>query len=89
VAVLAIDIGKNTFHLVRLNKRAAIVLRQKLSLSRQQLEVRLANLPFCLIGPMSSLRACCTSSRTSSTTGGAWISAPRTHTVSLEMTMCV
>jgi len=27
VAVLGIDIGKNTFHLVGLNKRGAIVLR--------------------------------------------------------------
>src|SRR5215471_8452382 len=48
VAILGIDIGKNTFHLVGLNKRGAIVLRQKLS--RRQLEARLANLPPCLIG---------------------------------------
>ena len=47
VAVLGIDIGKNTF-LVGLNKRGAIVLRQKLS--RRQLEARVANLPPCLIG---------------------------------------
>ena len=31
VAVLGIDIGKNTFHLVGLNKRGAIILRLKLS----------------------------------------------------------
>jgi hypothetical protein len=31
VAILGIDIGKNTFHVVGLNKRGAIVLRQKLS----------------------------------------------------------
>jgi transposase len=48
VAVLGIDIGKNTCHLVGLNKRGAIVLRQKLS--RRQLDARLANLPPCLIG---------------------------------------
>src|SRR5438477_10718652 len=48
VAVLGIDIGKNVFHLIGLNKRGAIVLRQKLS--RGQLETRLANLPPCLIG---------------------------------------
>src|SRR5262245_14656045 len=48
VVILGIDIGKNTFHLVGLNKRGAIVLRQKLS--RRQLEARLANLPPCLIG---------------------------------------
>ena len=48
VAILGIDIGKNTFHLVGLNKRGAIVLRQKLS--HRQLDLRLANLPPCLIG---------------------------------------
>ena len=36
VAVLGIDIGKNVFHLIGLDKRGAIVLRQKLS--RGQLE---------------------------------------------------
>ena len=45
---LGIDIGKNTFHLVGLNKRGAIILRQKLS--RTQLEAKLANLPPCLVG---------------------------------------
>jgi transposase len=48
VAVLGIDIGKNTFHLVGLNKRGAIILRLKLS--RTQLEAKLANLPPCLVG---------------------------------------
>jgi transposase len=48
VAVLGIDIGKNVFHLIGLDKRGAIVLRQKLS--RGQLEARLANMPPCLIG---------------------------------------
>jgi len=47
VAVLGIDIG-NVFHLIGLDKRGAIVLRQKLS--RGQLEARLANMPPCLIG---------------------------------------
>jgi len=42
VAVLGIDIGKNTFHLVGLNARGAIILRRKLS--RRQLE---AGLPTC------------------------------------------
>jgi hypothetical protein len=31
VATIGIDIGKNTFHLIRLDKMGAIVLRQKLS----------------------------------------------------------
>jgi transposase len=48
VAVLGIDIGKNTFHLVGLNERGAIILRRKLS--RGQLEAKLANLPPCLVG---------------------------------------
>jgi transposase len=48
IAVLGIDIGKNTFHLIGLNERGAIILRLKLS--RRQLEARLANQPRCLIG---------------------------------------
>ena len=48
VAVIGIDIGKNSFHVVRLNDRGAIVLRQKWS--RGQIEVRLANVRPCLIG---------------------------------------
>ena len=43
-----IDIGKNSFHVVGLDDRGAIVLRQKWS--RGQIEVRLANMPPCLIG---------------------------------------
>src|SRR5215218_369601 len=48
VATLGIDIGKNSFHLIGLDARGAIVLRQKLS--RGQVEARLANMPSCLIG---------------------------------------
>ncbi|MGB6999714.1 MAG: IS110 family transposase, partial [Pseudolabrys sp.] len=48
VATIGIDIGKNTFHLVGLDQRGAIVLQLKSS--REQLERRLANLPRCLIG---------------------------------------
>ena len=48
IAVIGIDLGKNTFHLIGLDKRGAIVLRVKLS--RGQLETRLANLTPCLIG---------------------------------------
>src|ERR1700733_8928289 len=48
VAVIGIDIGKNSFHVVGLDNRGAIVLRQKWS--RGQIERRLANLPPCLIG---------------------------------------
>lgn len=48
VAVIGIDIGKNTFHVIGLDSRGAIVLRQKWS--RSQIEARLANMPPCLIG---------------------------------------
>src|SRR5438128_9494369 len=48
IAVIGIDIGKNSFHLVGHDKRGAIMLRQKWS--RGQVETRLANLSPCLIG---------------------------------------
>ena len=48
IAVIGIDIGKNSFHVVGHDKRGAIVLRQKLS--RGQIETRLANMPPCLVG---------------------------------------
>jgi hypothetical protein len=48
IAVIGIDIGKNSFHVVGHDKRGAIMLRQKWS--RGQLEARLANLSPCLIG---------------------------------------
>ena len=43
VTTLGIDIGKNTFHLIGLDSKGAIVLRQKLS--RGQVREWLANLP--------------------------------------------
>jgi transposase len=48
IAVIGIDIGKNSFHLVGQDRRGAIVLRQKWS--RGQVEARLANLSPCLVG---------------------------------------
>ena len=48
VAVIGIDIGKNSFHVIGQDQRGEIVLRQKWS--RGQVEARLANLPPCLIG---------------------------------------
>jgi transposase len=48
IAVIGIDIGKNSFHVVGHDQRGAIVLRQKWS--RGQISARLANLPPCLIG---------------------------------------
>jgi transposase len=48
VATMGIDIGKNSFHVIGLDARGAIVLRQKWS--RGQVEARVANMPPCLIG---------------------------------------
>ena len=48
IAVIGIDIGKNSFHVVGHDTRGAIVLRQKWS--RGQVETRLANIPPCLVG---------------------------------------
>jgi hypothetical protein len=44
VATIGLDIGKNTFHLVGLDKRGAIAMRTKVS--RNQLVRRLVNLPY-------------------------------------------
>ena len=55
VPTIGIDIGKNTFHLIGLDKMGAIVLRQKLS--RNQVDIRLANMPRCLIGTEACLGA--------------------------------
>jgi transposase len=52
ITVVGIDIGKNSFHVVGLDSRGAIVLRQRWS--RGQVEARFANMPPCLIG----LEAC-------------------------------
>lgn len=48
IRVVGIDIGKNSFHVVALDERGSIVLRQKWS--RGQVGTRLANLPPCLVG---------------------------------------
>ena len=48
VAVVGIDIGKNSFHIVGQDGRGEIVLRQKWS--RSQVEARFANMSPCLIG---------------------------------------
>ena len=52
VTVIGIDLGKNSFHVVGLDRDGAPVLRQKWS--RGQVEARLANMPPCLIG----MKAC-------------------------------
>ena len=55
IATLGIDVGKNVFHLIGLNRRGAILLRQKLT--RRQLAVRLSNLPPCLVGVEAGIGA--------------------------------
>jgi len=58
IAVVGIDIGENSFHVVGHDARGAIVLRQKWS--RGQVEARLANIPPCLIGMEACAGAVCT-----------------------------
>ena len=48
VATMGIDIGKNSSHVVGLDQRGAIVVRQRWT--RSQIRARLANVPPCLIG---------------------------------------
>jgi transposase len=48
IAVVGIDIGKNSFHVVGLDRRGAVVLRQRWS--RSQVAARFANMQRCLIG---------------------------------------
>jgi transposase len=44
---MGIDIGKNSFHVVGLDHRGAIVLREVVA---HQVEAPLANIPPCLMG---------------------------------------
>src|ERR1700736_4268537 len=66
MAVIGIDIGKNSFHVVGHDARGAIVLRQKWS--RGQVEARLANMPPCLIG----MEGLCRRASPQSQTQGVW-----------------
>ncbi len=45
---IGIDTGKNTLHLIGLDDKGAIVLREKIA--RGRITARLANMPRCLIG---------------------------------------
>ena len=45
---IGIDTGKNTLHMIGLDEKGAIVLREKVS--RTRIATRLANVPPCLIG---------------------------------------
>lgn len=48
ITTIGIDLGKNVFHIVGMNARGAIVMRERLS--RARLPRRLANVTSCLIG---------------------------------------
>lgn len=48
IAVVGIDIGKTSFHVIGLDRGGAVVLRQRWS--RSQVAARFANMPPCLIG---------------------------------------
>jgi len=48
IVIIGIDPGKNVLHLIGLDVRGAIVLREKVA--RARIASRLANVPPCLIG---------------------------------------
>ena len=48
VRAIGIDTGKNTLHMIGLDEKGAIVLREKVS--RGRVAARLVNVPPCLIG---------------------------------------
>ena len=54
---IGIDTGKNTLHLIGLDDKGAIVLREKLS--RGRIAARLANVPKCLIGIEAGMATHC------------------------------
>src|SRR3974377_903864 len=45
---IGIDTGKNTLHMIGLDEKGAIVLREKIA--RQRITARLVNVPKCLVG---------------------------------------
>ena len=56
-STIGIDTGKNTLHLIGLDDRGAIVLREKLT--RGRIAARLANVPQCLIGIEAGMATHC------------------------------
>ena len=54
VRAIGIDTGKNTLHLIGLDGRGEVVLREKVS--RNRIAARLVNVPPCLIGIEGKLR---------------------------------
>ena len=56
-STIGIDTGKNTLHLIGLDDKGAIVLREKLA--RGRIAARLANVPKCLIGIEAGMATHC------------------------------
>ena len=54
VTAIGIDMGKNTLHLIGLDARGAIMLREKVA--RGRIALRLANLPPCHPASLASKR---------------------------------
>lgn len=48
ISAIGIDTGKNTLHMIGLDEKGAIVLREKIS--RHRIAARLVNVPPCLVG---------------------------------------
>ena len=71
IAVVGIDIGKNSFHIVGLDNRGAIVLRQKWS--RGQVEARFANMPPCPVGMEACVRCASSQSEAQSVWSRCWL----------------
>ena len=67
ISVIGIDIGKNSFHIVGLDERGAIVLRQKWS--RGQVEARVSRQYTAVPDRHGGLRRC---SSPQPQTEGAW-----------------
>ena len=66
VSTIGIDTGKNALHMVGLDERGAIVLREKVS--RLRIAARLVNVQPCLIGIEAGMATHCLAPRT----GCAW-----------------
>ena len=48
ISAIGIDTGKNTLHMIGLDEKGAIVLREKIA--RHRIAARLVNVPPCLVG---------------------------------------
>ena len=59
VRTIGIDTGKNTLHMIGLNEKGAIVLREKVS--RNRIAARLVNISPCLIGIEAGMATHCMS----------------------------